>query len=144
MLGAVLLSPCDSESADVSQAYSDVAYAVPAAHLKLIRGLYWIANANRGEANWSTFRLGLSRKPSTYVLAHEAAHLVSAANLPLWDRYRAHFWPGGSPVDGMPTSYARTNPAEDWAESYAHVILRDTADMKVRAEWLLRELPELR
>lgn len=144
LLGLVALTPCDAESAEVARVYSSYALVIPAEHLALVRGLYWAPAGRRGEANWSTMRLGLSRKPSAYVLAHETAHLVSAANLPLWKRYRERFWPDGFPVDGLPTRYARTNAAEDWAESVAHIITGDTHDMKERAAWLIPELPALR
>ena len=141
-LGAVLLNPCDAETADVARVYSAVAAPIPAEYLALIRGLYWTPDRH-GEANWSTLRVGLPRKPSGYVLAHEAAHIVSATNLPLFARYGARFWPNGYPVDGLPTSYARTNVAEDFAEAAAHCMVHDVHDMRDRAQWLTQNLPEL-
>lgn len=139
-LGLYTLTPCDAAEADIARDYSDYALSIPVNHLATVRCLY--RTAFRGEANLSTGCIGLPMRASLYMLAHEVGHEVSAHN-GLLARFTARFWPGGVQVDGVPDDYARTNPAEDWAEAYSHVIMGDTHAMKVRRDWLLREFPEL-
>lgn len=139
-LGLALLSPCPGQTGEVAAVYQFYALSIPTAHLALVHCLYW---ASRGEANSVTGCIGLPSRANLHVIAHEVGHQVSFQG-DLLERYGARFWPGSVQVDGVPTSYARTNIWEDFAESYSHMVTGDTHDMPARRDWLLAWLPELR
>lgn len=129
-LGSAVLFQCD---------YVPLAERIPPSHLALIRCVE--PSPGHGWAQPGGC-IGLPWRAGLHVLSHEVGHLVA------WtdgnrSAFAVEFWPGGVRWGSGPSSYARTNVDEDFAESMAHVVMRDTADMPERRDWLLRRFPEL-
>lgn len=104
--------------------YTDYIGKIPQEHLALVKSIEW-SEDTRGHAN-SNGTIRIPIPPREGVLEHEVGHLVSWANgKQLLNEWRQEFWPEGSPREDMPSRYARTNAAEDFAESYRRWIKGD-------------------
>jgi hypothetical protein len=142
-LGTYRLTPCDTRSWRVAEHYAPYARSIPQPHLATVRCLYWTPDGH-GEAHPLTGCIGLPPSAGLYILAHETGHQVSLHYAGgLLAQFRDRFWPGGTQVTGWPSAYARLSVDEDFAESYAHVIMRADRNMPERREWLVSRLPEL-
>src|SRR5687768_12133925 len=100
-----------------AQQYAEAAANVPPAHWQLVRSV-----GLRFDGPASTSDTGHVLLPQEYRprgLYHEVGHLVAwANNSELGRLYELLFWHANRPRYRTPTDYARTDPAEDFAESY--------------------------
>lgn len=101
--------------------YEAAAASVPARHWALVRSVH-VDRDSGGQARRSSMSVHLTPYRSDGQLWHELGHIVRWSDPSLasdWDR---QFWSGGK-VRGIPPSrYARTEPDEDFAESYEEML----------------------
>lgn len=115
--------------------YGPAVDALPPGHWALVRSV----SRTNDSAAWASASgaIGVPADPRPAALWHEVGHLVSWANGDhLLRSWRPAFWPAGRPVGSLPTAYAGSNAAEDFAESYATYIAGPRGLDYNRCAWL--------
>src|SRR6266508_2647156 len=116
LLGAWVLL-CDP----AAQQYAEAASRVPAEHWRLVKWVGIQAAPDATADNHGSIVLPIERDDGA--LFHEVGHQVAFAHdNELGDLWALLFWFEGKPRYRLPSSYARTSPAEDCAESYRSFI----------------------
>ena len=120
-----LHSPAAVAARDPVQAppgYEAIAARIPAAHWALVGSIH-LDRDNSAQARRADMSIHLPRvRVVPGSLAHEVGHLVLYADPELERAWREAFWPGGRVRGATTSAYARTSPAEDFAETYQEYV----------------------
>jgi hypothetical protein len=139
-----LLLPATPASAEAPRTappgYQHAVARLPARHWALVRSVA-VDRASNGQAGQADLSVHLPPADSNAdgVLAHEVGHIVAYTHPDLERAWEQTFWPDGQPLGQTVSRYARTNPREDWAETYKELLERGHLDGSPERERFMRE-----